>query len=90
MDFFTTWVSGLKFDMWTIALIFVSVVAVPLLYILYRRFTASTEKQQATMEDSLAPSNDHSQALQEEDQPRETPHDESSSEHLTPSQDTPE
>ena len=87
MDFFTTWVSGLKLDMWTIALIFVSVVTVPLLYVVYRRFAT---KPQPMMEDSLAPSNDHSQALQEEDQPIGTPHDESSSEHLTPSQDTPE
>lgn len=87
MDFFTTWVSGLKLDMWTIALIFVSVVTVPILYILYRRFTS---KPQPMMEDSSAPSNDHFQVPQEEDQPRETPRDESSFEHLAPSQDTPE
>lgn len=89
MDFFTTWVSGLKLDMWTIGLVFASVVAIPVLYILYNRFTAK-EPNVSTMEDSSAPSNDHSQAPQEEGPPTETFHDEASSEHLAPSQDIPE
>jgi hypothetical protein len=89
MDFFTTWVSGLKLDMWTIGLIFASVVAIPVLYILYRTFRPAADKL-ATREDSSAPSSDHFQVQQEEGPPTSSLPDEASSEHLAPSQDIPE
>ena len=57
MDFLTTLVPGLKLDMWTIGLVFASIVAIPILYILYRRFTT-------TKEDLTAPSSDHFQVPQ--------------------------
>jgi hypothetical protein len=86
MDFVTSLLSGVQLDMWMIALLFVVIVSVPILYFVYQRFASS----KSTMEESSAPSIDHFQAQQEEDQPTATLPDESSSEHLAPNQDTPE
>ncbi len=88
MDFFTTWVSGLKVDMWTIGLVFASIVVLPVLYILYRTFRPAKKAPQVTLEESSAPSNDHFQAPPEVGQPTDLPHDEQVSEHSVPSPDT--